>query len=187
MNNVYTGELVRIRPLANLEEWMSLQAEHDFCMSPFWGPFHWPEQKQREDFLANGRMGNESETSFAIERLDSGVCVGIEEHGPVSPGRPFTWLGTVIARRHWSRGFGREAKLLLLCHLFENYPLESVIADTTAEHERAQAGLLASGLRQVGSYRACHWRSGNPIDVHDYQILRSEWETMEIRNKVKRG
>lgn len=187
MNVVYTGELVRLRPMRDLQEWLAIQCEHEFYMSPFWGPFHFDEQTQRREFKGNGRLGNESESSFAIERLDTGECVGIEEHGVIRPGRLFTWLGTVIARQHWSRGFGREAKLLMLCHLFENFPIESVIADTTAEHSRAQAGLEATGLRRVGSYRACHWRSGSTIDVLNYQVMREEWETMPIRSLVRRG
>ena len=187
MNVVYTGERVRIRPFSSMQEWLDIQREHEFCMSPFWGPFHFTEHAQRREFEANGRLGNESESSFAIERLDTGECIGIVEHGMIRPGRPFTWLGTVIARRHWSNGFGREAKLLLLCHLFGNYPIESVIADTTDEHTRAQSGLEACGMSRMGSYRCFHWHGGKLVDIPNYQVMRTDWEAMQIRQTVRRG
>jgi RimJ/RimL family protein N-acetyltransferase len=187
MNVIYTGELVRLRPFRDLAEWQSLQREYEFYMSPFWGPFNWPEAEQIKSFEEAGALAIDKHTSFAIERLDTGETVGIEEHGGLVPGRLATWLGTCIAARHHSRGFGREAKLLMLCHLFENFPICSVIADTTAEHLRAQAGLQAIGMHPVGSYRACHWRAGNIVDVPNYQIMREEWEEMTVRRTVIRG
>jgi len=187
MNVIYTGELVRLRPFRDLAEWTALQREYEFFMSPFWGPWNWPEAKQARAFEEAGGLAVDKHTSFAIERLDTGECIGIEEHGGLSAGGLATWLGTCIAGKHHSRGFGREAKLLMLCHLFENFPLHSVYADTTGEHRRAQAGLEAVGMRQVGTYRACHWRAGNLVDVPLYQVMREEWEGLPIRGIVKRG
>ena len=187
MNVIYTGELVRLRPFHDMEEWLTIQREPEFSMSPFWGPFQWPVQQQRESYEQSGRLATDGGSSFAVERLDSGEIVGIEDYGAIRPGVLTTWLGTCLAGRHHGRGFGREAKLLVLCFLFENFPLQSVYADTTAEHLRAQLGLEAIGMRQVGSYAACHWRDGKLIDVPLYQIMREQWEQLPIRSLVRRG
>ena len=60
-------------------------------------------------------------------------------------------------------------------------------SDTTAEHLRAQAGLLAVGMRRIGLYPCIHWHAGQQVAVPLYQIMREEWERMPIRNTVKRG
>ncbi len=187
MHVIYTGELVRLRPFHNMEEWLAIQREPEFYMSPFWGPFNWPEPALRSSFSNEGQLGLDGSSSFAIERLDSGELIGIEDYGPLSNGRLATWLGTCIVARHQGLGFGREAKLLNLCFLFENFPLESVFADTTGEHSRARAGLEACGFSHCGDYRACHWKAGRLIDVPNFQVMRRDWERMEIRKKLKRG
>ncbi|MEZ5337013.1 MAG: GNAT family protein [bacterium] len=187
MNNVYTGELVRLRPVRDLQEWQQLQASHEFSYSPFWGPYHTVASKLDREFSNGELLDDKGENSLAIERLDTGECIGIESFGVPAAGRLATWLGTVIDRRHWSRGFGREAKLLMLCHLFESFPIQTVWADTTAEHLRAQAGLLAVGMRRIGLYPCIHWHAGRQVAVPLYQIMREDWERMPIRNTVKRG
>ena len=105
----------------------------------------------------------------------------------MNPARTNTWLGTIIAREHWGKGFGREAKLLNLCYLFENYPIECVWSDTTDEHSRAKAGLEACGLKLAGKHYGYLYKGGRLLPSPCYRILRDEWEQLPIRQSVKRG
>jgi RimJ/RimL family protein N-acetyltransferase len=165
---------------------MRVQSVPESSFNEFWGDWHWTEHEKRREFETGGMLGGDY-SCFAIERLDTGECVGYEEYGIIRLSRPTTWLGTIIAREHWGQGFGREAKLLNMCHLFENYPIRSVWADTTDEHTRAKAGLEACGLRWVGEHRNYLWKQGVVWHSPCYQIMRSEWEQLPIRGIVIRG
>ena len=132
-------------------------------------------------------LATDKYSQFAIERLDTGEVVGAEEYGAIKPDSISIWLGTEILRPHWSNGFGIEAKQLVLCYLFENFPLETVTADTCSPHVRAQRGLEACGMRYVGKYRGTHIKGGRYEDVYNYQIFREQWEQLDYKHKVVRG
>ena len=187
MYTIYTGELVRIRPYQSLEEFndtvnLSMQEPNDH-----WGPWYWPQGSREKDFKSAGMLEPTKYSQFAVERLDTGECVGTEEHGGLKPGELSTWLGTEIHRPHWSNGFGIEAKKMMLCYLFENFPLDSVRADTCGHHKRAWAGLEAIGMTYFGSFKGVHYAQGVLYDIPQFVIFREQWEAMDYRHTVKRG
>ncbi|MCB1219149.1 MAG: GNAT family N-acetyltransferase [Planctomycetales bacterium] len=187
MQVVYTGERTRIRPFRDLDEWMKVQGALESNFNEFWGDWHWAEAQKKKEFEPGGMLSTDEYSCFAIERLDTGEAVGFEEYGAMNPARTNTWLGTIIAREHWGKGFGREAKLLNLCYLFENYPIECVWSDTTDEHSRAKAGLEACGLKLAGKHYGYLYKGGRLLPSPCYRILRDEWEQLPIRQSVKRG
>lgn len=187
MHNVYTGETVRIRPLAALDELHRIMAAENLEPNEHWGVWHYPLPEQRKDFKDSGLMNTDKYSMFAIERLDTGECIGYEEFGGLAPGKLGTWIGTFVMTEHRGNRFGVEAKQLAYCYIFENYPARMVFADTTATHHGAQRGLALSGMRRVGARRKAHYRKGQYIDVVLYEILRGEWEQLPIRRIVQRG
>lgn len=187
MHVIYTGERTRIRPFHDRDEWMRVQSCLESNFNEFWGDWYWPEAEKRSEFEPGGMLATDAYSCFAIERLDTGEAVGFEEYGRISLGRPSTWLGTIIAREHWGNGFGREAKLLNMCHLFENFPITSIWADTTDEHSRARAGLLACGMQLAGRHDGYLWKQGRLWPSPCYQIMREDWEQLPIRQVVRRG
>ena len=187
MHVIYTGERVRLRPFKHAQEFLDLDDKLMEVPNEHWGP-HWVSRAEREEEYAPAGMLDPGKYSvFAIQRRDSDEVVGIEEHGAMEAGCVQTWLGTHILREHWHRGFGIEAKLLMLCYLFENYPLELVRADTCGNHLRAQRGLEAAGLRNTGRIRCAHFVDQRPWDIPAYAIYREEWERLPIRDLVVRG
>lgn len=187
MHTTYTGERVRIRPFSSTEEWELIAANEQQELNEHWGVWHWPQAKIRKEFEKGGMLLTDSYSAFAIERLDTAELVGYEEYGAMASGKCGTWIGTFVIGKHRHNGFGIEAKLLNLTHLFENYPLRTVYADTTEEHSRARNGLDACGMKLVGMRRKAHWFKGRHIGVVQYQIMREEWEKLPIRGIVKRG
>jgi RimJ/RimL family protein N-acetyltransferase len=165
---------------------MSILEKPESTFNEFWGCWPWPEPTRRREFDPAGMLDDDY-SCFAIERLDTGECVGFEEYGRITLNKPNTWLGTIIAREHQGLGFGREAKLLNLCYLFENYPLTMVWADTTDEHVRARAGLEAVGMRLAGRHNGYLYKRGELWPSPCYQIMREEWEEMTVRRTVIRG
>lgn len=187
MNTKYTGERVRIRPFSSEEEYSGLQEMLHVEPNDHWGAWWHPRAKTKKDFEETGMLSVDKHSVFAIESLESGELVGLEEYGGVNAGRCCGWLGTFITREHWHKGFGIEAKLLCFCHVFENFAVERVEADTLENHTRAASGLVRCGMKFEGRISKYHFIDGKFYDVVCYRIFRKEWETMDYRHKVKRG
>ena len=184
MHVTYTGERVRLRPFRDADElWAFASAQFITC-SPYWGVDWHRAIKSRSRFQRS--LEHPAAERFCIERLDTGESIGwVSAH--VGEFQLAGSVGTEIAPEHWSRGFGREAKLLAICHLFENFAIESVYADTLATHQRARAGLHALGFRLAGLRRTAFFNRGSYIGRVLYQLLREDWEAMDYRHRIERG
>ena len=75
-------------------------------------------------------------------------------------------LGIYIGdRARWSKGYGTEAILTLLGHLFRNTDLRVIFLSTYAANRRAQACYQKCGFEVTGSMRKYSGRAGYYIDV----------------------
>ena len=152
-----------------------------------WGPWHCPLARSGGQYDKDGLLSMDKYSAFAVERLDTGELVGLEEYGAMHPGNLGTWIGTYIRPEHRRRGFGVEAKQLVMCHLFENFPLNVIMADTVQTHKPARRGMELAGMKLVGARRRAHCYHGKYVDVVWYAIMRSEWEQLPVRGTVRRG
>jgi RimJ/RimL family protein N-acetyltransferase len=188
MHAIYTGRKVRLRPAKDKAEFNALHLRCDSQPNQHWGPGWYPEALAAKDFEADGGLvGVSGENKFVIERLDTGEAVGFEYCGTWFPGAVCGWFGTDIAPEHRGQGFGKEAKLLMLCFLFENFAVNHIMSDTVADHWWARKGMEACGMSLLGRLTARLLRNGQFYDVVWYGISRQEWEGLEIRDYVKRG
>lgn len=187
MYTTYTGERVRIRPYTDEQEFHYVMDRCSDQPNDHWGPWHWPRGERDKEYKGTGMLDPGKYSQFAVERLDTGEVVGLEEFGEMNPGAISTWLGTDIHREHWSNGFGIEAKQLMLCFLFENFPLQSVRADTVSHHRRAWRGLEAVGMKHIGFFRGLHCVDGVRYDIPQFVIFREAWEQQDYTHKVRRG
>ncbi|MDQ3024463.1 MAG: GNAT family N-acetyltransferase [bacterium] len=188
MHTIYTGRKVRLRPLKSKEEFTSLILSCDCEPNAHWGPGWFPALAATKGFDEHGKMeGVAGENSFVIERLDTGEAVGLEFCGTFFPGAIAGWFGTDIAPAHRGQGFGKEAKLLMLCFLFENFPVHHIMSDTVADHWWARKGMEACGMNLLGRLTARLLREGQFYDVVWYGIKRPVWEKLEVREYVRRG
>jgi RimJ/RimL family protein N-acetyltransferase len=177
----YTGKLVKIRPFTGCEELANLNTALNL-EDEYWGRSWWPLQRMREGFDKHAMLDSDLWFSFmAIDRLDTGELIGYEVIQLPKAGVITAEIGTGILRRHWHRGFGREAKLLAMRLLFENYPLAAVTATTLAHHRRAIAGILAIGMRCEGAIRFSAFSNGRWAHKLKYVIFREEWEQLVKR------
>jgi RimJ/RimL family protein N-acetyltransferase len=188
MYATYTGERTRLRPLASRDEAMSIHSQIRRLPNEYWGPGWYPREEVAKQYDEKGGLcGASGENMFAVERLDSGEVIGFEFCGLWGPGSIAGWFGTNIAPEHRGLGFGIEAKLLMLCFLFENYPVNHVGSDTVADHWPARRGMEACGMTQEGLLKGRLLRAGLYYDVVWYGILRRDWEKLPIRQVVTRG
>jgi RimJ/RimL family protein N-acetyltransferase len=187
MHVIYTGERVRLRPFASFEEYNSVTAEDYAQPDPYRGPRWWPEPDRSERFKLRGMIGPEAYSNYAIEELECGTVVGTEGHSPITSGQIWANLGTYLLPEWRGKGLGIEAKQLMLCLLFENYPLQVVQASTIEHHRRARQSLEACGMQLFGQLRGIERVDDVVYDEVQYRIFREQWEQLPIRDRVQRG
>jgi len=189
MHVEYTGERVKLRPFADAKELAALIAELTLQPHEFWPYNWWPQGEIAKAFKDQGMIGGEGAQPcgfFAIERLDTRELIGFEIAVIPKAEVIHAEIATVILERHWSNGFGREAKNLAMCFLFENFPLRRIDGVTIGTHIRAQAGMVAVGMTCEGEIGHAFSMGHYHPAVH-FEITREEWEELPIRQTVKRG
>jgi len=186
MYTSYAGRLTLIRPFTSLAEFEAVDLEDYSIPDPFRGPRWWPASERRREFEEHGMLKYGEYSLFAVVAQESGEVAGLVASGD-GKGALVMDMGTYICSAHRHRGYGREAKQLMLCFLFENHPIQAVHANTMEHHLRARAGLEACGLRCYGRLRGIEQEQGKFYDEVQYVIFREEWEATDYRHKVKRG
>lgn len=73
------------------------------------------------------------------------------------------------------RGYGTEAKHLLLEYAFDRLQLHLITGTTVASNERSQAALLRQGYRPAGRLHWTHTRAGSYRDTLLYDLTRGDW------------
>jgi len=177
------GKLVRLRPFQDLDELATLTRTLN-TEDQYWGPSWWPLSRMRQGFEQHGMLDTSCWFSFAaIDRLDTRELIGYEVIQLFKPGQLRAEIGTGILKQHWHNGFGREAKLLAMALLFDNYPVECLTATTLNHHRRAIAGTEAIGMRREGSIRRSVFTNGMYADKVKYIITRQEWQRLQLNNE----
>ena len=123
MYTTYTGQLVRIRPFRDETELREFCTVQFSMLNAQFGDCRWRIDDAVERYRLNLASG--LETCFAVEQVGKGKHVGWVNARPQRDQLAGS-IGTEIPSEQRSRGYGREAKLLASCHLFENFPIESL-------------------------------------------------------------
>ena len=84
-------------------------------------------------------------------------------------------IGFTFARHFQGRGYAYEAVGRLISHLFDEFGLERVVAETDAENVRSCRLLERLGMRREGSSSA--WFKGGITEEYRYGLNRGEWRT----------
>jgi len=187
MITVYTGEKAKIRPFKSAAEANGLRVAIYAEPNLHWGPGWYPLGTASKNYDEHGLMDGANWHQFAIEDLDSGELIGVEQCGLCGKNSIEAWFGTFIHPDHRNKGYGVEAKRLMMCFMFENFPINRVMSDTVVTHTAARRGMERCGMKLEGYLRAAHIIDGKWYDVPWYRLLRGEWEQMDYRHTVRRG
>jgi len=79
-------------------------------------------------------------------------------------------------KRHWGKGVASLAGRKLIEHGFVKLNLERVYCGTAATNDAMNRLAQTLGMSLEGTRRAHLWLDGHRVDVHDYGILRAEFE-----------
>ena len=128
------------------------------------------------------RTGNVTFAILLHERDEMGTMTGYRYightglHSITYPDGHAT-SGTIIADKScFGKGYGTEAKLLLLYEAFRNRGLRKVCLEVKVFNDNSWGHLLACGYRQVGRRAAHHFYNGTFVDSVLFEIFRDAWE-----------
>lgn len=137
----------------------------------------------RSAMSANARFRKQSETelptnlTFAIVLRENDELIGRNELDFLDIVHRSAETGTELFRpEHRGKGYGTEAKHLLLGYAFEVLNLHMVWSTVWKENPRSRAALLKQGYRPAGGtpWRGIH--HGIPSDDWNFDLLASEWQ-----------
>ncbi len=83
-----------------------------------------------------------------------------------------SWIDSAEDR---SRGYGTEAKLLLLEYAFDHLGLHALMSYVWEPNARSAAALLKQGYKPAGRYRFEDVRDGEYRDALLFDVLRDDW------------
>jgi len=85
--------------------------------------------------------------------------------------------GTLLGNSaDWLRGYGTEAKLLLLHHAFHVLGLRKLTSEVKAYNARSLGHLIKCGYRIVGRYTQQDFHNGKYLDRILLEVFRADWE-----------
>lgn len=87
--------------------------------------------------------------------------------------------GSVLgAKDSQGKGYGTEAKLLLLYHAFYVLGLRKICSSVKINNPQSLASLLKTGHRVVGKHKAHVFHEGTFVDELILEVFREEWESI---------
>jgi len=129
------------------------------------------------DVLAWAASQDATRDRYAILSED-GQMIGMISYFNLVFERRQAELGIYIGERTcWSNGYGSEAIVTLMGHLFRYTNLNSMVLITYASNARAQACYKKCGFEAIGSARAYNGRAGYRVDVQ-MRLTRERFQRM---------
>lgn len=89
----------------------------------------------------------------------------------------FGTTGALIGEKeYWGKGFGTEAKLLLLKHAFDTLGLKKICSDVLSINPRSKAYLEKTGYHEEGCRRRHFLVDGKKVDDYIMAIFKEDFE-----------
>lgn len=85
--------------------------------------------------------------------------------------------GAIIGdKEYWGKGYGSEAKMLLLHYLFHTLNLRKISSSVIAYNDRSYAYSMKCGYKEEGRRKAQLYRKGQYWDEILLAVFRKDWE-----------
>ncbi len=169
------GKKVILRPLNKKTDLTScLQWINDPEVNYFLG---WclPQSEAQEEEWFNKIGKDDKNIVFAIETLEGRYIGNIGLHNINWKDRT-AMTGTVIGEKDlWGKGYGTDAKMLLLSFAFNTLNLEKICSEAFEFNERSRSYNLKCGYKEEGRKRSQMFKNGRRWDVIMLGVLRKEW------------
>lgn len=169
------GRKVILRPpnkktdLANCMIWIN-DPEVNYFLAVFA-----PQTESMEEEWFDKMGKDDKNIVFAIETLDGRHIGMIGLHNINWKERTATTGAVIGEKEFWGKGYGTDAKMLLLDFAFNTLGLEKVNSEAYEFNERSKNYSLKCGYVIEGKKRSQVFRHGRRWDVIILGVLREEW------------
>ncbi len=175
----YTGHRVILRPidvatdLKSCTRWINDPEVNQFIMAQ--GPI--TESAEREYLEGVGK--DPYNIIFAIETLDTHRFIGTMGIHRINFVSRFATTGSLIGEKDcWGKGFGTDAKMLVLYHAFNALNLRKINSEVISYNERSAKCLIKCGYKEEGRRDQVHFRNGTYWDQIQFGIFREQFEPL---------
>lgn len=170
------GKKVILRPidiekdLGNFHKWIN-----DFEVMQFLGKPYKPIPKEKEKELLQKMLSDDYSVVFAIETMD-GKHIGVTGLHKISHFDGTATTGTFIGdKNYWSRGYGTEAKMLLLQYAFLVLNLRRINSRVISFNKRSLRCQLKCGYKIEGVMKKEVWKNGRYHNLITLAVFQENW------------
>lgn len=138
----------------------------------------WPAMEKNEEEWLDRLAGSKSDAVFIIAQLD-GTAIGvIGLHKICWHDRTATTGSFIGEKQYWSKGYGSEAKMLLLHYAFHTLNLRKICSSVIAYNKRSYGCLRKCGYVDEGRKKQQHFKRGRYWDEIFLAVFRKDWEPL---------
>lgn len=129
-----------------------------------------------------------STVTFAVCLKQDDAMIGVVDLEEIDwinrTGETASWIG---AAEYRGKGYGTEAKHLLLEYAFDRIHLHVLRSWVIEPNTRSAAALAKQGYRPAGRFRWVEMRDGKYVDALAFDVLRDEWVVARDAWQASRG
>lgn len=132
--------------------------------------------EDEEEWFERQRKNRDESLVFAIVLKEGNQLIGSMGFHRIDHLNGTAMTGSAIGKKEcWGKGYGTEAKMLLLEYAFNTLNLRKVCSAAYAPNERSIGCLKRCGYKEEGRLRAQHFINGEYVDDVLLAVFRNEW------------
>lgn len=136
----------------------------------------------KREFEQQRTMFRADRDIFAILTME-GKLIGRIGTFNIDPWERQAEMGIVIgAKEYWNQGYGTDAVIILLRHIFTTTDLERIYLFTYVENRRAQRCFARCGFRRIRTVRRLFLDRGSRLET-EMEIWRDEFESLSAQRE----
>jgi RimJ/RimL family protein N-acetyltransferase len=180
------GKRVYLRPilkgdLAKITVWINDPEVTQFLMASY--P-QTPEDEEAWFKSLADRRG--TEVVMAIVLVENDQIIGTMGLHHINDMHGTATTGSVIgSKEHWGKGYGTEAKMLLLEYAFNTLNLRKINSEVYSTNPRSKRCLEKCGYRTEGTFRKEKYRCGQYVDVIRMSVFKHRFLKIWKKYKAK--
>jgi RimJ/RimL family protein N-acetyltransferase len=171
------GPRVEMRPIMNddiplLTKWINDPEIRDFVQS------YVPMSDADEASWVNSLSQNKSTTICFVIVVD-GKLIGSMGLQEINFKDRVALTGALIGeKKYWGKGYGTEAKMLLLDYAFNTLNLRKICSNVIAYNKRSFNYSLTCGYHEEGRRKQQHYRKGRYWDEIQLAVFKRDWKPL---------
>lgn len=124
-------------------------------------------------------LHKQKDTNIVLTIVVDGKAIGVMGLHHISMKDGVATTGAYIGEKeYWNKGYGTEAKMLLLHYAFHTLNLRKVCSSVIAFNERSHAYSLKCGYKEEGRRKKQIYRNGEYHDEILLAVFREDWQPL---------